>query len=170
VFHRRLLITFGLVLALFATFGAIAAAPPASALSRQQIAASVLSRLNHERKVHGLGPLKMNAKLVLSAHRHNLTMARVGELTHQAPGEAFFGDRIHKAGFKYSYAGENIGENTDATRHGALTLETMMYEEKPPADGHRRNILSKHFTYVGIDVVIDKAGRLWLTEDFARPV
>jgi uncharacterized protein YkwD len=170
VVRVRLLSALVLTLAVFATGAAISGSAPASAATRQQIAATVLAQLNGERKAHHLKPLKMNAKLVLSAHRHNLTMAQVQTLTHQAPGEAFFGKRIRKAGFAYSYAGENIGENSDASTRGAQTLETMMYTEKPPQDGHRRNILDTHFTYVGIDVVIDATGRLWLTEDFARPL
>ena len=45
-----------------------------------------------------------------------------------------------------------------------------MYNETPPDDGHRRNILSSSFTEVGIDVVEDTAhGKVWLVTDFGRP-
>jgi uncharacterized protein YkwD len=170
VLFRRLLTATGLTIAVFAAGAGFAGAAPASAVTRQQIAQSVLVQLNKERKAHHLKALTMNAKLVSSAHKHNLTMARVHTLTHQAPSEPFFAKRILNAGFRYSYAGENIGENSDATTRGALKLESLMYQEKPPHDGHRRNILSKQFTRVGIDVVIDQHGVLWLTEDFARPL
>jgi uncharacterized protein YkwD len=43
-----------------------------------------------------------------------------------------------------------------------------MYNQKPPNDGHRRNILSRNYTEVGIDVHIS-GGKLWLTQNFARP-
>jgi len=42
-----------------------------------------------------------------------------------------------------------------------------MYKEKAPNDGHRRNILSRGFTLIGIDVVRDSKGTVWLTQDFA---
>jgi uncharacterized protein YkwD len=44
-----------------------------------------------------------------------------------------------------------------------------MLNEKPPNDGHRQNILSKDFTMVGIDVIVDTThNKIWLTEDFAK--
>jgi uncharacterized protein YkwD len=45
-----------------------------------------------------------------------------------------------------------------------------MYNEKPPDDGHRRNILNKSFVDVGIDVINDSAhGKVWLVTDFGKP-
>jgi uncharacterized protein YkwD len=41
-----------------------------------------------------------------------------------------------------------------------------MFNEKPPNDGHRQNLLSKTFTHIGIDVVRDSHGTVWLTQDF----
>ena len=44
-----------------------------------------------------------------------------------------------------------------------------MYNEKPPDDGHRRNILSKTYVDVGIDVISDSVhGKAHIT-DFGRP-
>ncbi|HEY3736692.1 MAG TPA: CAP domain-containing protein [Jatrophihabitans sp.] len=137
--------------------------------TEKRIAKSVLTLLNKERKAHHLEPLAMSGKLVTSAHRHNVAMAKADELSHQLPGEAGFATRITRAGFRYSYAGENIGVTTRTNSAGARQLEVLMYNEKPPNDGHRKNILSKHFTRVGINIFIDKHGNLWLTEDFGRP-
>lgn len=126
----------------------------------------MLSQLDAERRAHGLPALQMNTELIASAHAHNLQMARFDSMSHQLPGEAFFADRIRAAGYQYSYAGENIGWNTVQTLAGALSLETIMYNEKPPNDDHRQNILSKHYTDVGIDIYLDPVhGKLWLTED-----
>ncbi len=58
----------------------------------------------------------------------------------------------------------------DLTQQGAVDLETFMYTEPHPGDneiGHRRNILSPSFAYVGLSVIIDqRTGSLWLTENF----
>ena len=43
-----------------------------------------------------------------------------------------------------------------------------MMAEKPPDDGHRRNLLSKDFHRIGISIYIDAQQTLWLTEDFAN--
>ncbi len=51
-------------------------------------------------------------------------------------------------------------------------LVSMMHQgmmaEKPPNDGHRRNLLSKDFHRIGISIYIDAKHTLWLTEDFAE--
>jgi uncharacterized protein YkwD len=132
-----------------------------------QYANSVLRQLNAERRAHGRKALTMNSALVRSAHRHNLTMAAHDQMSHQRPGELFYAQRIERAGYRYLNAGENIGWNSLQTVHGALQLETMMYNERPPNDGHRQNILSPDYVNVGIDVYFDRVNhKLWLTEDF----
>jgi uncharacterized protein YkwD len=47
-------------------------------------------------------------------------------------------------------------------------LDKAMFDEKPPNDGHRRNQLSKTFTHIGIDVIRDSKGTVWLTQDFSN--
>lgn len=134
------------------------------------IAENVLGMLNAERSAHGLPALTMNAKLIASARGHNLDMARQNAMSHQLPHEAYFATRIERAGYHYSWAGENIGWNSDMSLAGVRQLETMMYHETPPNDGHRRNILSKHYANVGIDVYFDHVNdKVWLTQDFGRP-
>jgi uncharacterized protein YkwD len=133
-------------------------------------ATQMLALLNQERRAHGRKPLVMAAKLRLSAHRHNLHMAARNTMSHQLPGEPFFATRISNAGYHWSAAGENIGWNSDQSVKGLLYLEREMYNERPPNDGHRENILSSQFTQVGIDVYYDATHhKIWFTQDFARP-
>ncbi|TAM86865.1 MAG: CAP domain-containing protein, partial [Jatrophihabitans sp.] len=128
---------------------------------------AVLSLLNSERAMNGLPPLQMNSNLIASAHAHNLAMAAANTLSHQLPGEPSLGTRLLNAGYNWYYAGENIGWSTDMSTNGALAMEQSMYNEVPPNDGHRLNILSPNFRNVGIDVVMDSAnGKIWLTCDF----
>lgn len=133
------------------------------------IAQAVLNMLNNERGANHLPGLRMNGQLISSAHAHNLMMARYNTMSHQLPGEAYFGDRILAAGYNYQYAGENVGWNSQMTEQGALDLESIMYNETPPNDGHRQNILSPNFVDVGIDIYFDSVNqKLWLTEDFGK--
>jgi uncharacterized protein YkwD len=133
----------------------------------QAIAAAVLAAVNTERTLHGRQPLHANADLEKSARRHDVAMMKADTLSHQLPGEPVFTTRIRDAGYHWRWAGENIGWNSVLTTGGALLLERLMYHEKPPNDGHRRNILSTHYRDVGIDIYLDsRHHKLWLTEDF----
>jgi uncharacterized protein YkwD len=130
-------------------------------------ARTMLGLLNQERRAHGQLPIKMSWRLRISAHRHNLRMAAANTMSHQLPGEAFFATRISQTGYRWRAAGENIGWNSDISSRGLLALERAMYNEVPPNDGHRVNILSHTFRQVGIDVYYDaRHHKLWFTQDF----
>jgi uncharacterized protein YkwD len=149
---------------------AVAIANPAEAMTTAEASASnsVLSLMNSERAAHRLPALRMSSELITSARRHNLWMAGANTMSHQLPGEPNFATRISQAGVPWHVAAENIGWTTNRSTAGALSLETAMYNETAPNDGHRRNILSTAVHYVGIDVYLDaRTGKLWLTEDFA---
>src|SRR5664279_2512674 len=152
-----------------ATSAAIDATARRHALERA-IASALVSSLNAERRYTGLPPLRANAKLVKSAHGHNVTMDLFNTMSHQLPGESFFAVRMTLAGYTWRTAGENIAWSTDATKNGALSLERQMYREKPPNDHHRLNITSRTFRDVGIDILIDPhTHKMWMTEDFGQP-
>lgn len=142
-------------------------AAPAPVVSASNFAWAILSTLNAERAAHGLPALRMNSDLISSAHAHNLAMAAADTLSHQLPGEPSLGPRILDAGYHYYYAGENVAWTTDESVTGVVDTHIAMYNEVPPNDGHRQNILSPNYRDVGIDVVIDAAhGKAWITEDF----
>jgi uncharacterized protein YkwD len=131
---------------------------------------AVLSQLNAERRAHHLKPLKVSTRLISSARTHNLDMAAKNTMSHQLRGEKSFDRRISATGYDWSWVGENIGWNSNISKAGVKYLETIMYKEKAPNDGHRRNILNKHYTNVGIDIYIDNVHhKVWLTQDFGRP-
>ena len=130
----------------------------------------MLDRLNAQRAKHGLPALASNAKLSAAAHTHNVRMADANQLSHQLPGEPGLGDRVSAAGYSWRSVGENIAWSSSRTEAGVLALQDSMYNETPPNDGHRRNILSDTFTEVGIDVIEDpEHGKVWLVTDFGRP-
>jgi uncharacterized protein YkwD len=138
--------------------------------TRSDWANAVLDELNAERAAHGLSALKLNSKLVDSAHTHNLAMAKADKLSHQLSGEAALGSRVSAAGYHWSMVGENIAYNSSRSESGVLAVQKAMYNEKPPDDGHRQNILNSKFDDVGIDVINDSVhGKVWLVTDFGRP-
>ena len=154
-------------------------APTASATSPAgtssgSAAAQVLALINQARSAAGLAPLTITAGLNSSASAHNSRMAGGCGLSHQCPGEPDLGARETAAGVHWTAAGENIGEGgpvantTAAIAQMAVGLTQSMLNEKPPDDGHRRNILSSSFTHIGIAVFRDSSGTVWLTQDFSN--
>ena len=157
------------------TAGAVVQAGPAGASVprrtdiEKKIDWAIFRLINKERAWHGLSPLKMAPGLRLSSRRHNVTMARFNEMSHQLPGEPVFTTRISNAGYNWSWAGENIAWNSDMTLSGVALLERLMYGETPPNDDHRLNILSSHYHNVGVDVYMDRENhKVWLTTDFGH--
>jgi uncharacterized protein YkwD len=145
-----------------------ASLPPRTSLE-SSIATAILKMINTERAAHGLPALAMSSQLQLSARRHDARMAADDEMSHQLPGEPWFGKRFINAGYYWDYAGENIGWNSDMTLGGVQLLEKLMYNEQPPNDGHRLNILDRHYHNVGVDVLMDNTHhKVWLTTDYGH--
>lgn len=154
------------------------------ATSRQSSAASapstgsaeqrVLAVINAARAQAGAAPLTMSGGLVASAHAHNLVMADGCGLSHQCSGESGLGDRISAQGVDWSSVAENIGTggpvaaSESAQGDMAVRLTNDMIAEVPPDDGHRKNILNADLFRIGIDVIIDGNGSVWLTQDFGN--
>ena len=133
-------------------------------------AQTVFRTINRERAVHALAALRWNSLLASAAHAHNLLMARYDTLSHQLSGEQPLGGRVTGAGYAWRAVGENLGSSSDCSLAGVLNLQRMMYHEVAPNDAHRRNILSRNYRAVGVDVVMDATHHTaWLTEVFASP-
>ncbi len=137
-------------------------------------AAQVLALINPARAGAGRPPLTITDGLENSASAHNLTMASGCGLSHQCPAEPDLGARETAAGVLWSACGENIGEGGPvadtpaAIARMAVGLTQDMLNEKPPDDGHRRNILGSSFTHIGIAIYRDSSGIVWLTQDFSN--
>jgi uncharacterized protein YkwD len=134
----------------------------------------VLQQINDARAQAGLPDYTITAGLTTSADRHNSAMADGCGLSHQCPGEPPLGNRETDAGVDWSIAGENVGEggrvsdSPDAIAQMARELTTAMLNERPPNDGHRKNILSSAFHHIGIAIFRDSHGTVWLTQDFSN--
>jgi len=152
-------------------------APSATAPGGSQqgdAAAQVLALINSARSRAGLPAYTLSSGLDRSSAAHNTTMAGGCGLSHQCPGEPSLGTRETNAGVHWTSAGENIGEggpvagSDSAIARMAVTLTQDMLNEKPPDDGHRLNILSSSFRHIGIAVLQDSSGTVWLTQDFSN--
>jgi len=139
----------------------------------QQLAQRLFKQINQDRGANNLPPLAWEPRLERSARQHDLVMAAGCGLMHQCPNEPDLGTRISNVGVQWQTVGENIGEggpvsSNDAAWNIVSMIHQGMMAEKPPDDGHRRNLLSKDFHRIGISIYIDAKNTLWLTEDFAN--
>ncbi|MEU6174193.1 CAP domain-containing protein [Streptantibioticus parmotrematis] len=134
----------------------------------------VLALINKARAAQGLAPYTLLSGLSRAAAAHNQVMADGCGLSHQCPGEPPFYERDRAQGVPSGAGGENIGEGgpMDDTQQAiasmAVNLTQGMLNEQPPDDGHRRNILSSTYTHVGIAVLRDSSGTVWMTQDFSQ--
>lgn len=170
---RRVAVAFaalvGVLASLFVSSPPASASVPARTALESSIAWAVKSLIVTERAANGRPYVYMSSQLQLSARRHNLKMAGYDTMSHQLPGEPFFGTREIQAGYYWSTAGENIAWNSSMSLSGALVVQKMMYNEVAPNDGHRLNILNSHFRDVGVDVYMDWTHhKLWMTVDFGH--
>jgi uncharacterized protein YkwD len=144
--------------------------------SNQAAINAIFTQVNQFRADNGLPSLQLSNGLTASSHAHTVLMANWCNLQHQCPGEQDLGSRIRAQGVSFTTAGENIGadlppppgiDNTDAAITAeAENLTTAMYNETPPNDGHRINLLSPQFHHIGIDVIRATDGKIWMTQDF----
>jgi uncharacterized protein YkwD len=146
--------------------------PRPQAGSLPDVAQALLNQINVWRAADGKAPLTMASGLVASAHKHNLRMAAGCGMQHQCSGEASLGSRISAEGISWRAIAENIAWHSTVSSSGVLAaaegLNDAMHAETPPDDGHRVNMLNVAYHRIGIDVIRDASGRVWLTEDFAN--
>jgi uncharacterized protein YkwD len=138
--------------------------------TENQLAQQLFNQINSDRAAQGLPAYTWNDTLAKGAYQHNVTMTTTGcGLAHQCPNEPTLRERMTNEGLIWQACGENIGYTSpdpDLSTAIKQNIEGGMLAEKPPDDGHRKNLLSTSFHQIGIAVLIDDKGIAWITEDF----
>ena len=148
--------------------------PPPAPAPQGDAVAQVLALINQARAQAGLPAYSLSSGLGASSGAHNAVMIAGCGLSHQCPGEPSLGQRETNAGVHWTAAGENIGEggpvadSSSAIAQMATRITQSMLDEQPPNDGHRENILSRTFRFIGITVTRDSHGTVWMTQDFSN--
>jgi uncharacterized protein YkwD len=137
------------------------------------VVSQVLAHINAARADEGLGALTLDSQLSQASAKHNQLMINGCGLSHQCDGESGLGDRFTAEGVKWSSAGENIGFGSSGSSNAEIAkaangLTDSMLAEKPPNDGHRKNLLNTGFKRIGLSVVRDGKGVTWMTQDFVN--
>jgi uncharacterized protein YkwD len=131
----------------------------------------VLAHINAARDKEGLPAYRLDSSLSKASALHNQLMINGCGLEHQCSGEGDIGKRFSAQNVDWSSAGENIGFGSANSGNSAIIraadgLTDSMLAEVAPEDGHRKNLLSKSFTRIGLSVVRDGKGIVWMTQDF----
>src|SRR4051794_18064950 len=136
--------------------------PPKAPMNLEQARRYVLALVNRDRAEHGLAQVAMDDAASRAGQRHAEDMARVGYTAHWGSDGSVPEQRYSEAGGS-DFVQENAGCLADgksrkldvAARFEAAELERVeraFMDEKPPHDGHRRNILKKTHTGFGVGV------------------
>lgn len=124
----------------------------ASALSAYE--QKVVDLTNQERAKNGLPALMVDLTLSKMAREKSRDMSTNGYFSHTSPTYGSPFDMMKKYGISYRYAGENIAM-------GQRTPEEVV-KAWMNSEGHRKNILSPNFNYIGVGYV--SQGNYWTQE------
>lgn len=116
-----------------------------------QVAQQVIDLTNAERKKNGLPALKADTQLSGVAQKKSEDMRQNNYFSHTSPTYGSPFDMMRDFGVTYKTAGENIAQGQ---RSAQEVVQAWMNSE-----GHRKNILSKDFTHIGIGY--DSNGHHW---------
>ena len=145
-----------LALALFA-LGLWAGSAPAGAIGQRPTSAmgaleqDVLSNVNLFRHQHGLGALRLSAKLAAAARLHSSEMAQRGYFSHDSANGTSFDKRIARfyslGGKRYWSVGENLlWSSPDVSASSALD----MWLNSPE---HKKILLTARWREIGLAAV-----------------
>ena len=144
------------------------ASPASSTVTANEFAARIIARTNMYRTQNGCPALAPHPTLMATAQQHSADMAAHDFVGHDSSSGVTIGDRIKAAGYTYSLVAENIAWGQQTPEQ----VVDMWFNESPPNDLHRKNILncSLHdigagYVYLASDPGNVTAHSYW-TEDF----
>ena len=137
------------------------AAAPAPAHAPAGPLQQVVDITNAHRSQHGLPGLSVNGLLANAAQAHSADQAAANNMSHTGTDGSNPGDRIARAGYRFSAWGENV-----AAGYGdaASVMNGWMNSA-----GHRANILNGNFTEIGIGLAYAANGTPYWTMALGRP-
>ncbi|WP_078556854.1 SafA/ExsA family spore coat assembly protein [Bacillus alkalicellulosilyticus] len=127
----------------------------------KRIEHQVIQLTNQERAKYGLPALTPNWQLSRVARFKSADMRDRNYFAHQSPTYGSPFDMIRDFGISYRSASENIAM-------GQTTPEQVV-RAWMNSEGHRRNILSRDTTHIGVGYAQGGSGRHYWTQMFIRP-
>lgn len=142
-----------LAVALAASVALLPVAQPASAATPKEKKLSKL--VNEYRAKKGKPKLKVTKKMTRLAHKHSRAMADAGSMFHSTTKQMI--SYANKANCDVSI-GENVGYNPGTVGD----MHQAFIDSKP----HRKQMLRSYWEKMGVGIVVDATGMMWVTELF----
>ena len=139
-----------------------------------------LKLVNRDREAEGLEPVAWDSVAEKAGREHAADMAEHGFTSHHGTDGSVPELRYTRAGGDgmvqenaacfFDEKERRLDPNPLILPEAIEKAEASFIGEKPPHDGHRRNILNESYVDVGIDVISDSVhGKVWLVTDFGKP-
>lgn len=133
--------------------------PKNSEQIQQSFELQMIDLINSTRLKNNLNVLEQSVKATNSSRKHSFDMMNNNFFEHNNLKNETPFDRMKKENIKYSYAGENIA--------GGQTSSIYAHEALMNSLGHRKNILSNNYKFVGVGVCIgDGFYKTYYTQNF----
>lgn len=116
--------------------------PPTGQCGMNTFEEQVFQLVNQQRQNQGLAAYACDAKAVLVARNYSKLMCDTGHFSHYGPDGSTPWSRLKAGGVSFQTAGENIAA-------GQSTPQSVM-NSWMNSSGHRANILSGSFAYIGV--------------------
>jgi len=161
-----------LALLLATNLGPIPTTGPPPPAELRQLREQLTAALNQHRAQLGLPPLATDPIAEQAAQFQAGDMLEADKMRHEDSAGRSPIARYKALGGASDYYGENVGFRSPGVLDPTLLwdvlsrLDAQMMAEVPPDDGHRQNILSPHYTAVGIGIAVGANG-VFMCEDFS---
>ena len=130
---------------------------------------AIVQKTNIFRRANRLAELRRNSNLDRAARAYAQYLARTGKFSHTADGRSHSA-RIKAAGYKYCITAENLALNGDSRGFRAPQLAQGAMTGWKNSPGHRKNLLRKHVTEIGVGVAkAPREHRYLSVQLFGRP-
>ena len=147
-----------------------------TAVQSKIVRRSIVHYVNKERRRRGLRPLSGHQALIRAAQGHSQWMANRSRFSHTGTGGSSPSDRASKAGYA-SGVGENIWQVQSHYGRGGTWKSRFQWDSDwklgkaaviswMNSPGHRQNILTPGWQHIGVGVVKNKRGKIYLTQNF----
>lgn len=134
-----------------------APAPPVAAVTWQ---AELLNLTNAERTSRGLRAMTLCGPITNAAQGHSNFQAQKNVMTHTGVNGSSVGTRLSWAGYRWTFAGENVAMGASSYKVADIVKAWMA------SPSHRANILNPNYVHMGVARTASSNGTLHWTQNF----